>query len=104
MSDILQKICDDTRKHVEKAKRLKSVALMHRDALRAAPPRGFLRALRAKYDSADAAFIAEIKKASPSAGLIRTGFFARRNRARLRRCRRGVPVGADRRALFSGPQ
>jgi len=74
MSDILEKICADMRVHVEKAKILKPFDLMHREALRAPQPRGFARALRDKNEQDGVAFITEIKKSSPSTGLIRDPF------------------------------
>ncbi|MDR3449444.1 MAG: indole-3-glycerol phosphate synthase TrpC [Alphaproteobacteria bacterium] len=74
MNDILEKICADTRLHVEQAKARTPFEQMHRDALRVMAPRGFASALRAKSESEGAGYIAEIKKASPSAGLIRPTF------------------------------
>ena len=74
MSDILEKICADTRMQVEAAKFVKPWDVMHREALRAPQPRGFAAALRDKHDSDGVAFITEIKRASPSAGIIRKDF------------------------------
>jgi len=74
MSDILQKICADTRDHVKRAKLTKPFEMLHREALRMPAPRGFNRALRDKSDQGGVGFITEIKKASPSAGLIRPTF------------------------------
>lgn len=74
MTDLLQTICADTRRHVDAAKMNVPFEIMHRDARRAPPPRGFARALRAAADHEGYGFITEIKKASPSAGLIRTLF------------------------------
>jgi indole-3-glycerol phosphate synthase len=44
------------------------------DRNRADPPRGFLRALREKIDAGRPAVIAEVKKASPSKGVLRESF------------------------------
>lgn len=74
MSNILEKICDDTRKHVEKVKLIQPFDLIHREALRAPQPRGFARALRGRQESDGIGFITEIKRASPSAGIIRQDF------------------------------
>ena len=74
MSDVLAKICADKRAHVAASKAKRSLAEV-RDALaRASPPRGFYQALQ--RDATDKGFglICEIKKASPSKGLIRTDF------------------------------
>ena len=76
MSDILQAICADTRKSVEVGKLVKPLAAMHREALGAPPTRGFARALRARSEQDGFAFITEIKKASPSAGILRKNFSA----------------------------
>ncbi len=77
MSDILEKICADKRSYVEASKRVKSFSTMHREALRGPALRGFSRALRNGADRDGAAFICEIKKASPSAGLLRDSFSPR---------------------------
>ncbi|MDD3371891.1 MAG: indole-3-glycerol phosphate synthase TrpC [Alphaproteobacteria bacterium] len=71
MGDILQKICADKRAHIETARLSAPFEEVHRAALRSPPPRGFSKALRQKAEIEGKAFIAEIKKASPSAGLLR---------------------------------
>ncbi len=77
MSDVLAKICADKRAHVEERKVAFPLAALE-DAAKAAqntmPPRGFKAALAAKLDAGEFALIAEIKKASPSKGLIREDF------------------------------
>ncbi|MCF8483455.1 MAG: indole-3-glycerol phosphate synthase TrpC [Rhodospirillum sp.] len=74
MSDILKKICATTAEEVARRKsREPESALMER-AKAAAPPRGFAKALATKVDGGHYGLIAEIKKASPSAGRIRSDF------------------------------
>lgn len=72
--DILKKIV--ARKHEEIAERRIAVprdALAERIAA-ADAPRGFVAAMQARIDAGDAAVIAEIKKASPSKGVLREDF------------------------------
>ena len=74
MSDILEKIL--ATKRTEIAAGLAGVPLteMRARAEAAAPPRDFVGALRAKLVAGQPAVIAEIKKASPSKGVIRPDF------------------------------
>lgn len=74
MSDALTRICATTRDAVARAKAARSLAAVERDAAAAAPPRGFIAALERRAASGGYGLIAEIKKASPSAGLIRADF------------------------------
>ena len=74
MSDVLTKICDDKRHHVAARKRAVSQAALAERALAAEAPRGFAAALGKVAGSARPALIAELKKASPSKGLIRADF------------------------------
>jgi indole-3-glycerol phosphate synthase len=73
MSDILKKIL--ARKAVEIRERSARIGLRELSA-RAAdmPPRGFVAALDAKIDAGHAGVIAEVKKASPSKGVMRADF------------------------------
>lgn len=74
MSDILNKIVQT--KHEEVARRRSKTPLqaVREDAERRVMTRGFEAALRAKIVGGQAAVIAEIKKASPSKGLLREDF------------------------------
>jgi indole-3-glycerol phosphate synthase len=74
MSDILAKIEEYKRKEIAAAKRVRPLAALEADAKAAARPRGFLRAIERRIASDEYALIAEIKKASPSKGLIRADF------------------------------
>ncbi len=74
MSDILKKIVDVKFEEVAAAKRRMPLADMRRDAESRVLTRDFVGALRAKITAGQAAVIAEIKKASPSKGVIRADF------------------------------
>jgi indole-3-glycerol phosphate synthase len=74
MSDALDRIVADKRKHVAARKQVRPLADVEADARSAGPPRGFVAALRAAIADNRYGLIAEIKKASPSKGLIRADF------------------------------
>jgi indole-3-glycerol phosphate synthase len=74
MPDILQRILARKREELEAARAVVPLAEMRRRAAAVPPPRDFVGALRAKIAAGRPAVIAEIKKASPSKGLLRADF------------------------------
>jgi indole-3-glycerol phosphate synthase len=74
MSDILAKIGAYKREEIAAAKRARPLAALEGVARAASPPRGFLAAIERRLKSGEYGLIAEVKKASPSKGLIREKF------------------------------
>lgn len=73
MSDILQKILATKRQEVDAARAACSYVALQALAANAPPVRDFVGAIRSKHALGKPAVIAEIKKASPSAGVFRAG-------------------------------
>ena len=74
MSDILKKILAVKVREVAEAQAIEPLAAMRAAAEQAAPVRDFTGAIRGKISTGQAAVIAEIKKASPSKGVLRADF------------------------------
>ena len=74
MSDILNKIEAYKREEIAAAMRARPQGAVEAEAKAAPPPRGFAAAIERRIGAGQYALIAEIKKASPSKGLIRADF------------------------------
>ena len=74
MSDILQKILAVKAEEIATAQKQKPLTALHREAEAMPKPRDFISALSSKVAHGQAAVIAEVKKASPSKGVLREHF------------------------------
>jgi len=74
MSDILDRIVAVKREEIVAARRLRDAAALRRDAEALGGQRDFVGALRTKIAAGGAGVIAEVKKASPSKGVLREHF------------------------------
>ncbi len=72
--DILRKILGRKREEISARRQHLNLAEMQRRALAAGLPRPFTASLRARIEAGEAAVISELKKASPSKGLLRPDF------------------------------
>ena len=74
MSDILKKIVAVKHEEIAQAQRLRPLAQVRADAESRVMTRDFEGAMRRRIAQGEAAVIAEIKKASPSRGVLREPF------------------------------
>jgi indole-3-glycerol phosphate synthase len=76
MTDTLAEICAKKRIHIASQKQMVPESVLYERAMLTTPPRGFHAALKKKLSAGEIGLIAEVKKASPSKGIIRTDFDA----------------------------
>jgi indole-3-glycerol phosphate synthase len=74
MADVLQRILAVKAEELARAKSAKPLAAVREEAKGAAPARDFVGALRSRIAAGKPAVIAEVKKASPSRGVLRENF------------------------------
>ena len=74
MGDILQRILAVKAEEIARSRKARPPDALRKAALSASPPRDFVGAIRGKVAAGRAAVIAEIKKASPSRGVLREAF------------------------------
>jgi len=74
MADVLDRINAYKREEIARAKSIRPLQVLKADAQRMGPTRGFATAIAGRVAAGGQALIAEIKKASPSKGLIRADF------------------------------
>ena len=70
MTDFLEKICREKRNLISKQKRKVPISVLETHCGEVSAPRGFLNRLHAKVIAGQYGLIAEIKKASPSKGVM----------------------------------
>jgi len=73
-ADILEKILQTKHREINERSQHTSIEMLRERAAKADEPRGFLASMQGKIANAEPAVIAEIKKASPSKGVIRPDF------------------------------
>ena len=71
---VLRSICDRKLEEIQERKTTRSVEALKDEALAQSAPRGFIDSLRMRVSAGEPAVIAEVKKASPSKGVIREHF------------------------------
>ena len=74
MSDILEKIISVKHREIEESRSVVALSDLEKQCSSLPPTRDFVRALRSRVEKLQPAVIAEIKKASPSKGVIREDF------------------------------
>ena len=71
---VLRSICDRKLEEIQERKTTRSLEALKDEALGQSAPRGFIDSLRMRVSAGEPAVIAEVKKASPSKGVIREHF------------------------------